>query len=237
MIAAGVEVVGRTRFCIHPADQVKKIPALGGTKAITWDNTPDCDLVIFDKEENNKEMAEQCPYPYYALHVESLETLTLELFKLAELLKNSFLKELALRSKKITENPVVLKENLDKFPGVLMQNRGFKNNKKLCYLIWKDPYMSVSKNTFIGSVLLHLGYEKFLQEYEEKYPKLKEVPGIDTSLLLSSEPYPFEREWKKNYQNDEQGAALVDGEAFSWFGIRSIEFLENAIEGSSAESI
>ena len=34
LIDCGVNVVGRTRFCIHPADRVHDIPAVGGTKQV-----------------------------------------------------------------------------------------------------------------------------------------------------------------------------------------------------------
>src|ERR1022692_4596445 len=71
LIESGVNVVGRTRFCIHPKDQVKSIQAVGGTKDIDWDkvNGLKPNLVILDQEENPKSMADQCPFPILATHV------------------------------------------------------------------------------------------------------------------------------------------------------------------------
>ena len=50
LLRAGIPVVGRTRFCIHPADQVKNIPIVGGTKEVNWDIVQDLkpDLVLMD---------------------------------------------------------------------------------------------------------------------------------------------------------------------------------------------
>ena len=60
LLECGVEVVGRTRFCIHPADKVADIPAVGGTKEVNWQRclALEPDLVVMDKEENTLEMAQ-----------------------------------------------------------------------------------------------------------------------------------------------------------------------------------
>jgi len=63
-----VNVVGRTRFCIHPREKVSEIPAVGGTKNWDMDRIRELkpDLLILDKEENPKFMAEQDEFPYLA---------------------------------------------------------------------------------------------------------------------------------------------------------------------------
>ena len=60
LLECGAEVVGRSRFCIHPADRVKDIPAVGGTKDFRLQEILNLKpaIVILDKEENRKEMAE-----------------------------------------------------------------------------------------------------------------------------------------------------------------------------------
>lgn len=66
--AADFELVGRTRYCVHPADLAASITAVGGTKEINWDRVSELkpDLVIFDREENPKSMADRSPYPWLA---------------------------------------------------------------------------------------------------------------------------------------------------------------------------
>ena len=77
LLKAGVNVVGRTRYCIHPPKLITNIPIVGGTKDVSWDLVEDLkpDLVLLDQEENPLEMAEECPVPYFATHVNSIESL------------------------------------------------------------------------------------------------------------------------------------------------------------------
>ena len=54
----GIEcLVGRTKFCIHPQEEVKQIPVIGGTKKFNFDkiNELQPDLIIGNKEENYQE--------------------------------------------------------------------------------------------------------------------------------------------------------------------------------------
>ncbi|WP_428610259.1 helical backbone metal receptor, partial [Sedimenticola sp.] len=63
LIDCHVNLVGRSRFCIHPVPQVGHIPVVGGTKQVDWQAMA-ClapDLVVLDREENTREMAESCP--------------------------------------------------------------------------------------------------------------------------------------------------------------------------------
>ena len=50
------EIVGRTKFCIHPADRVKEVPVIGGTKNFRPDKIKALkpDLIIANKEENDR---------------------------------------------------------------------------------------------------------------------------------------------------------------------------------------
>jgi len=50
------QVVGRTRFCIHPSKQISNIPIVGGTKNPNIGKIGELqpDLVIANKEENRK---------------------------------------------------------------------------------------------------------------------------------------------------------------------------------------
>jgi hypothetical protein len=98
--------------------------------------------------------------------------------------------------------------------------------------------MSVSSETFIGDVLRILGLvtsERVLWGPESasdscvKYPSwsLDQLPR-DSLVLLSSEPFPFAPKKDEILSLLPQPAiAFVDGELFSWFGLRSLRFLEN----------
>lgn len=223
-IECGMNVVGRTRYCIHPSDKVKHIPVLGGTKGVDWSKAPEADIVIFEKEENKKEMAESCPYPFYALHVESLDSLKRELEQLSALLKSQKLMDLS-KSLASCLKKKVMDKKLSSLPAVIRKNSSWSSVKDFQYLIWKKPYMAIGKNTFIADMFYQLGYARYLVLMDEKYPKLEKLSDeVGRGFLLSSEPYPFAREWE-DWENENLPAALIDGEMYSWYGIRSINFL------------
>src|SRR5690606_35067028 len=49
-------IVGRTKFCIHPHDEVKLVPVVGGTKDLKIEKIRNLqpDLILASKEENEK---------------------------------------------------------------------------------------------------------------------------------------------------------------------------------------
>ena len=88
--------------------------------------------------------------------------------------------------------------------------------------------MAVAPETFIGGVLQLLGFGEFLIDFAKPYPEI-DLSAYDkesTLLLFSSEPFPFanQKEWIKTLGFP---SAIIDGESYSWFGLRTLEFLEN----------
>ena len=107
-------------------------------------------------------------------------------------------------------------------------NEGFGNLSKIrehrsvLYMIWKDPFMSVGKNTFIDHILSdQLGFRNVINE--DRYPQIEiekiEHPDV---IFLSTEPYPFNEShvqaMKVSFPSSK--IVLVDGEYFSWYGSR-----------------
>ncbi|MBT8115505.1 MAG: hypothetical protein KJP04_08995 [Arenicella sp.] len=234
LLECGVNVVGRTRFCIHPAAQVRSIPIVGGTKGVDWSRCNDLnpDLVVMDREENQKAMAEECPCAWHATHVTSVDNVGSELHRLAEAVSSARLAnhgndwdELAERPQKTLSAPAQL-------PGLMqIVSEPAANYRKLEYIIWRNPWMAVGTDTFIHSMLEKLGAAAFLKQHQQRYPVLDEGAMTDpeTFYLFSSEPYPFGKHISQLRSSGLQGA-LVDGECYSWFGIRSYHFLKNNIE-------
>jgi ABC-type Fe3+-hydroxamate transport system substrate-binding protein len=203
-------LVGVTRFCTHPKQlrSVKKI--VGGTKEIDFTLIEDLnpDLIICNKEENNKEdvLRLQKRYPTYTSDVNSLHealgmiqdiaalTCTEKIGeKLIELIRNDFSK---------------------------LKNR-FQG--KVAYLIWNEPIMLVGKPTFINSILELLGFDNFITHKTSRYPAIEEMDLDDKNIdyiFLSSEPYPFKEKNRKVFQARFPNAkiVLVDGRMFSWYG-------------------
>jgi len=229
LIECGVEVVGRTKFCIHPVEIVSAIPVLGGTKNLKTDrlDSIDADLVILDKQENPVGFLAQIRKPVYASDVNSVESLFTELVNLNKILLNKKLNELIVKLEKIISKPVIDKD-LNNIPGVIQWlNPIHKHIDKVLYIIWREPWMCVSKNTFIASMLEHLGFGGLIPDFDTDYPEisLQEYDPDRTLLLFSSEPYPFHKKIEE-IRTLTYPSAIVDGESYSWFGISAITFLE-----------
>lgn len=223
LIQAGIEVVGRTRYCIHPADKVSSIPVVGGTK--DWDleqiKSIAPNFIILDKEENPKFMSEQDEIPLIITHVTSVQSMPNEISKIIAKVPSSYLENL----KKEWLELVPFNGNKTSFINWGLEPK--LEIERVLYVIWKNPWMVVSRDTFVGSVLTFMGFK--IDVFPHKYPEI-DLSEIDnkskTLLLFSSEPYPF--------LNKQEGLAnlgcpygFVDGESLSWFGIRTLNFLQS----------
>lgn len=232
LIEAGVNVVGRTRFCVHPADRVAAIPIVGGTKDVDWTRVVQLapDLLVLDCEENARVMAEQAPVPVIATHVRSVRDVPPELDRLGERLSQPRLSAMAQRWRRVcqrfADDP--RQPSWHGLPAVIewLQRPG-RDVNQFVYLIWKDPWKAVGRDTFIGSVLALLGFGARMLPIGDGYPtiRLEDLVPARTLLLFSSEPYPFAAQ-KSALATLPFSSALVDGEGYSWFGLRALRFLE-----------
>jgi hypothetical protein len=230
LLECGVEVVGRTRFCVHPSPQVEKIPIVGGTKDLDAEKLAQLkpDLVLVDKEENLPWMAESHDWKVHCSHVESTDDVPRELDWLANFLGSQRLALLAAEWREQLDHPAYPHPHVAELPGVLQWTRIPKQEPEvILYLVWRSPWMAVSRQTFVGSMLTQLGFGGRLPNFTEKYPKidLGKYDHEKTLLLFSSEPYPFARKPQELLSLDFP-SAIVDGEAYSWFGYRSLRFLQ-----------
>ena len=235
LLACGVNLVGRTRYCIHPAEDVAGIAIVGGTKDVQWHKVAKLapDLVIFDKEENTKPMADSCPYPYIATHVESVQDMPRALRLLAQQLNNQALIGLAARFQRVLNNPVSISAGA--LP--LVEHKDAAASSVLdcarpwLYLIWRKPYMSIGRHTFIYSVFAHLGLSQKLLAFEPNYPELSfdDIAALNPVLLCSTEPYPFAKQLTTTQQELQLPAVLLDGEPLCWYGIRCLRYLEKVM--------
>lgn len=230
LLEAGVEVVGRTRFCIHPPSSVVRV---GGTKDWKLPRVLSlkADLLVLDREENPQFMSVDSGLPVWASHIRSLEDVAPALRDLSGVLGCGLLADWSVRWEAVGAAPACAG-----FPGIVEWGRRPSSEvRSVVYVIWRDPWMAVGPDTFIGSALAKTGYPVF--GFGEKYPVV-DFASFDcesTLILFSSEPYPFLR---KREGLAELGFpyAFVDGESFSWFGVRALRFLESALFSGDAFS-
>jgi hypothetical protein len=91
--------------------------------------------------------------------------------------------------------------------------------------------MTIAPQTFIGSVLARLGFGAALLSFDRPYPEI-ELESYDretTLLCCSSEPFPFAKR-EKLIIDTGFPAIIVDGELYSWFGLRALRFLERELD-------
>jgi hypothetical protein len=94
------------------------------------------------------------------------------------------------------------------------------------YLIWREPWMTVARSTYISATLAAVGWDSVPAEAAERYPTFAwDAPWLAgvRRVLLSSEPYRFgEKHLAEVAGLSGCAVQLVDGEMASWYGSRAI---------------
>jgi ABC-type Fe3+-hydroxamate transport system substrate-binding protein len=223
------EVVGITKFCVHPHHWFHTKARVGGTKTLKMDtiNSLTPDLIIASKEENTREQIETLAknYPVWISDVTDLET-ALQMIRA--------IGELTNKAHKATVMVAQIREDFNQLKtAVELRTVENKNRKELlnaAYLIWKDPYLAVGGGTFIHAMLEASGL-KNIYRHLTRYPEIQlaNLEKLNCELLLlSTEPYPFAQKHVEELQKNLPGMKimLVDGEMFSWYGSRLIHSAE-----------
>ncbi len=204
------EVVGITKFCIHPQEWFQQKTKIGGTKKFWFDVIDQLqpDLIIGNKEENYQEGIEQLmqQYPVWMSDITDLASAITMIESVAEITD---------RKEKGVEIVHTIQDAFKQLPK-------FKPYR-VVYVIWSQPWMLAGKGTFIDAMLSHLGMQNLIEE--TRYPSYsqKEFEQLHPEVvMLSSEPYPFKAEHTDVIQKIFPAAKilLVDGEPFSWYGSR-----------------
>lgn len=204
-------IIGRTKFCIFPDDKVKNKQVIGGTKDVKIEVIKDLkpDLVIANKEENHKETVDELRKftSVYTSNISSVHSAVAAIEDIGTLTNRE-------------NKSFQLIENIENEFGKLRN----QNDAKTCiYLIWKDPYMTIGKDTFIYEMLQYAGFKSVILDYRYPTISLEEIEASDAKyVLLSSEPYPFKQKHLDELQEKmpSKRFILVDGTYFSWYGSR-----------------
>lgn len=208
------EVVGITKFCLHPDLWYRNKTRVGGTKQYHFDRIAELqpDLIIGNKEENEKEQIQALmdQYPVWMSDIYGLEDAYNMMLCLGDMLGKS------------QRAQVLVEQTRSSF-----SNLSIGNGKRVVYLIWHKPIMAAANHTFIQEMLTQCGWTNALAE-QTRYPQLtmEALQSLNPDLLLlSSEPFPFSEKHVNFYQQHlpNTQVKLVDGEAFSWYGTRLLK--------------
>ncbi|MEN3039945.1 MAG: helical backbone metal receptor [Bacteroidia bacterium] len=223
-------IVGRTRYCIHPAEEVKHVAVVGGTKKVDISTVASLypDLIIAEKEENTQEDVEALSAiaPVYVTNVESYEGALESILLLGE----------------ITNTRQRAEEIVDEIRTAFVGVPRVKRPLRVLYLIWRKPYMAAGQPTYIGSLLEKLGWMNEAAKLPSRYPVIESPEVLSPELiLLSDEPYPFKEKHIPEIQQlwPDAEILLVRGDYFSWYGVRMREaanylrLLVERVKGSS----
>lgn len=220
-LGLNAEVIGITKFCVHPVLQFKAKTKVGGTKKLNIEliRSMQPDLIIGNKEENTKEDIEllSAEFPVWMSDIYNLEDAMKTITQIAELVDRQ--PEAAYLNHLINAGFTDLQ--------TLALQMGI--DQKVAYVIWKDPYMLAGKDTFINDILMKIGLTNVTRE--SRYPEIamEELAALKPDLVfLSSEPYPFGEKHIAELQSAVPGAKimLVDGEMFSWYGSRLVKAVQ-----------
>ena len=224
-LGAGDDVVARTGFCIHPRERVRSVPKVGGTK--------DPDLrklaalapthLVVNVDENRREDVEAARA--FVEHVIVTHPMAPEdNIRLVKLLGAIFGRD---------ADAARLAASIEGAFRDLSVHASTLPRERVLYVIWRKPWMTVSRDTYISRTLALVGWDTLPADTHARYPEL----ALDAAMLadaahvlLSSEPYRFrERDigvvQKLLPKKARCSVRLIDGEMTSWYGSRAIHGL------------
>lgn len=242
-IGAGDRLVGRTRFCVRPADRVERVEAVGGTKNPRLHRILELnpDVILANKEENTRRRIESLAkrFPVWLTDPQSpghVPSLWLELGAITGLEEEG-----QARADELSE---ALRETKKRCLSLPEESRpGF------LYYIWKDPAMAAGHGTYISNLLETVGFRNSLPPDHVRFPRISSEVMRDSRAdvhLFSTEPYRFELPKDLDLlaplaideDCQKQGpffqfrsglcAALVDAERLSWYPSLTLQGLHYA---------
>ena len=216
------EIVGITKFCVHPDELFRSRQRVGGTKKIDFEKIRNLqpDLIIGNKEENERTQILELMhnYPVWMSDVKNLTDASEMIQAVGELVSK---KDPAL----VMADQI--KNEFNRLKSELQYHK--PRIQRVAYFIWKNPYMTVAKDTFINHMLETCGFRNvFSESPDSRYPQVS-VHQIQTAdpelILLSSEPYPFKEKDVEVFKSICPAATVLiaDGELFSWYGSRLLQ--------------
>ena len=228
------EVVGRTDYCIHPKDGVAKVETLGGPKNPNLGRIfkLDPDLIIADREENRIEDVERIDRHWGVSRVMVTWPRTVN-HALEDVENLGVLVGAEDEARLLVDRVRSLRASL------VREDRG-----TVAFVIWQDPLMVATRETYIGDLLETLGYRNVFDRSttvdlggagSPSYPVVSLESLIrrrPDAIFLSTEPFPFRRKHAAQIRADLGGldsdyarrldVRIVNGEYFSWYGSRMV---------------
>ena len=230
-LGAGESLIGRTKFCIHPTARVGAVEKLGGTKNPKIERILELapDLVLMNDEENRREDAAALE----AAGVRVLSSMPRTALETAAMVRAIGVaiarsREAEFIAADIERRADRVRRDAVRYPPV-----------RYACLIWRDPIMTISDDTFIAGLLSLAGGQNVFGPRSDRYPTISaaELHDADPLLvLLPNEPFPFQekhiQELSALARLPRERFRLSDGELLSWHGSRTprgIDYAESLL--------
>ncbi|WP_035881245.1 helical backbone metal receptor [Cupriavidus metallidurans] len=230
------QLVARTGFCIHPEPAVRAVAKVGGTKDVKLDRLRALapTHVVVNIDENRRETVDEIRT--FVPHVIVTHPCAPEdNFALYRLLGGIF-------GRRPQAEALVgqLRGELDAIQAQTWPAR------RVLYAIWQDPWMTVSRATYISRMLALVNWATWPDDAYtsdtpaacvdgdcsrpnapgERYPTFRWSDALVRELdavLLSTEPYRFTEDHADALERQiGKPVLLVDGEMLSWYGSRAV---------------
>jgi ABC-type Fe3+-hydroxamate transport system substrate-binding protein len=217
----GEHVVARTGFCVHPRGAVKRVQRVGGTK------DPDLTALralapthlVVNVDENRRDVVEAAArfVPHVIVTHPATPDDNPRLYALFGAIFDRGDEAAALAARYAQA-----RAELDAAVASLPRER-------VLYLIWRKPWMTVARDTYVSATLAAAGLDTVPARAARRYPEVADGGPewrAAQRILLSSEPYAFRaRDAAALACAHGRPAVLIDGEWTSWYGPRAIEGL------------
>ncbi len=217
----GGRLVGRTSFCVHPKARVGAVAKVGGTKTVSLDKVEALEPThaIVNVDENRKEDVDAIARMGCQVVV-THPIAPSDNLSLYRLLGGIFHRDQAANR---------LCQAFDDAHGSLLDAAKHYPQRRVLYLIWRNPWMTISEDTYISKTLALANLATAGGDPQVRYPEVDfddvSLDGVDT-VLLSSEPFPFKNEHADEVRSLTRRwsspVSFIDAEMVSWYGSRAI---------------
>ncbi|NJK89814.1 MAG: ABC transporter substrate-binding protein, partial [Myxococcales bacterium] len=218
-----------TRFCVHPADVVRSVPKVGGTKTPNLEKIASLapDLIFMNREENREE-----DHDWLAAR---------------------FPVDLSMPSSPADVPPVLrrwgflldLPGPAEHWASAIDLELGAATSRtaaRFLVLIWRGPFMAVGTETYVHELFAVAGGDNVVRT--PRYPEIDLAHFAAEEalyLVLPDEPYPFEVRHLDELRPEVPRSTpiLVRGDDLTWHGVRTVRGLRLAraiLSGACSEA-
>ena len=226
-LGRGANLVGVTRWCVHPAAGVAAIEKVGGTKdpSVTRIVELDPDLVLLNEEENRIEDAEALAAAGLRCHA----SMPRDPAETAHMVRS-----IAAAVDRPAEGERIAAEIEGRSARVRQRAAG-EPPVRFAYLVWRKPWMAVNADTFAHALLAQAGGVNVFADRPDRYPEITAAELAATRpdlVLLCTEPFPFRQRHAEELAGETGLPAaafrIADGEYLSWHGSRTPDGIDYA---------